>query len=66
MIDATGGGLLHTAGDEGDLVAALERLADDQGARKSMGQQGASAVRERFSASLMAARTRDLLGGLVG
>ncbi len=66
LIAATEGGLLHTAGDEGDLVAALERLADDHDARKSMGQQGARAVRERFSAPLMAARTRDLLGGLIG
>ena len=66
LIEATQGGLLHTAGDEGDLVLALERLADDPDARKSMGEHGARAVRERFSAPLMAARTRDLLAGLIG
>ena len=47
-------------------MAVLERLADDDDARKKMGQQGARAVRERFSAPLMAARTRDLLAGLIG
>ncbi len=66
LIEATEGGLLHTAGDEGELVAALERLADDPGARKAMGARGADAVRERFSAPLMASRTRDLLAALHG
>ena len=66
LIEATQGGLLHTAGDEDDLVLAIERLADDHDLRKAMGQRGAIAVRERFSAPLMAARTRDLLAGLIG
>ncbi len=62
LIEATGGGLLHTAGDEADLVAALERLADDHETRKAMGARGARAVRERFSAPLMASRIKELLG----
>ena len=66
LIEATHGGLLHPAGDEAGLVAALERLADDHDTRKTMGQQGARAVRERLAAPLMAARTRDLLAGLIG
>ena len=66
LIEATQGGLLHPAGDEAGLVAALERLADDHDTRKTMGQQGARAVRERLAAPLMAARTRDLLAGLIG
>ena len=66
LIEATEGGLLHTAGDEAELVAALERLADDHEARKAMGERGARSVREHFAAPLMAARTRDLLAGLHG
>lgn len=66
MIEATEGGLLHAAGDEGELVAALERLADDPGTRKAMGQRGARGVRDRFAAPLMASRVKDLLGALHG
>jgi len=66
LIDATEGGLLHTAGDEGELVTAMERLADDPGALRAMGQRGARGVREKFTASLMASRTLDLLAGLHG
>ncbi len=66
LIEATEGGLLHAAGDEGELVAAIERLADDHETRRAMGERGARAVRERFSAPLMASRTRDLLAGLHG
>ena len=66
LIEATEGGLLHTAGDEGELVAALERLADDPETRKAMGVRGARAVREKFLAPLMASRTRDLLAALHG
>jgi glycosyltransferase involved in cell wall biosynthesis len=66
LIEATEGGLLHTAGDQGELVAAIERLADDHETRRAMGERGARAVRERFSAPLMASRTRDLLAGLHG
>jgi glycosyltransferase involved in cell wall biosynthesis len=66
IVETTKGGLLHTAGDEAELVTALERLADDREARESMGARGAKAVREHFAAPLMAARTRDLLAGLHG
>ena len=66
LVEATDGGLLHEAGNEGELVAALERLADDSVARRHMGERGARAVRERFAAPLMAARTRELLEGLHG
>ena len=66
IVETTEGGLLHTAGDETELVAALERLADDHEARKTMGARGAKGVREHFAAPLMAARTRDLLAGLHG
>lgn len=66
LIEATEGGLLHTAGDEAELVTAIERLADDHDARIAMGARGAKTVREHFAAPLMAARTRDLLAGLHG
>lgn len=66
LIEATEGGVLHTAGDEGELIAALERLAEEPETRKAMGARGARAVRERFSAPLMASRTRDLLAALHG
>lgn len=66
IIEATAGGVLHTAGDEAELVAALERLADDHEARRAMGIRGAGAVREHFAAPLMASRTRELLAELHG
>ncbi len=66
LVEATDGGLLHTAGDEAELVIALARLADDHETRKAMGARGARAVREHFAAPLMAGRTRDLLAGLRG
>jgi glycosyltransferase involved in cell wall biosynthesis len=66
LVEATEGGVLHTAGDEAELVAALERLADDHETRQAMGARGARAVREHFAAPLMASRTRDLLLGLHG
>ena len=66
IIETTDGGLLHTAGDEVELVAALERLADDHETRQAMGTRGARAVREHFAAPMMARRTRDLLAGLHG
>jgi glycosyltransferase involved in cell wall biosynthesis len=66
LIEATDGGVLHTAGNEGELVDALERLADDGEQRKAMGARGARAVRDHFAAPLMAARTKDLLAGLGG
>jgi len=66
LLEATEGGLLHTAGDQADLVAALERLADDAELRQAMGQRGARAVRGRFAAPLMASRISDLLQGLRG
>lgn len=66
LVEATEGGVLHTAGDEVELVAALERLADHHEERVAMGARGAKGVREYFAAPLMAARTRDLLAGLHG
>ena len=66
ILETTEGGLLHTAGDEGELVAALERLADDHETRQAMGARGARAVREHFAAPMMANRTRALLEGLHG
>jgi glycosyltransferase involved in cell wall biosynthesis len=66
LVEATEGGLLHTAGDQADLVGALERLADDAEARRAMGARGARAVREKFAAPLMASRTHEALTALHG
>jgi glycosyltransferase involved in cell wall biosynthesis len=66
LVEATDGGVLHAPGNEGELVAALERLADDKEARTAMGARGARAVREHFAAPVMATRFKDLLAGLGG
>lgn len=66
LIEATEGGLLHEAGNEAELVTALERMAKEPETRRLMGERGARAVREQFAAPMMAARTRDLLVGLRG
>jgi glycosyltransferase involved in cell wall biosynthesis len=53
-IEATGGGVLVEPGDAEALAAGLHELLDDPERRRRLGEQGAEAVRSRFTAANMA------------
>lgn len=53
-------GVLVSAGDEGALVAASERLAGDPGAAAKLGAHARAEVRTRFSIAAMVAATEDV------
>ncbi len=57
LLAATGGGVLHPAGDDDALVAALAALADDAPHRRELGRRGQEAVRAQFTAERMAVET---------
>ncbi|RMG41259.1 MAG: glycosyltransferase [Planctomycetota bacterium] len=57
LVDATGGGLTFPPEELDELVAAWDRLADDEDFRLALAARGRTAVRERFNADVMAAET---------
>lgn len=65
LVGDTGGGLLYDPDDANALPAALSRLMDDEPLRARLGAQGRAAVRERFTAAVMAERTWALYEALV-
>jgi glycosyltransferase involved in cell wall biosynthesis len=65
LIEATGGGLLVNPDDPGDLAAGLRRLLDDVELRRELGRKGQAAVREKFTAEVMARQTADVLGRML-
>jgi glycosyltransferase involved in cell wall biosynthesis len=65
MIEATGGGLLCEPDDPRSLAAALRRLISDDALCARCGQNGYDAVREQFTADLMARRTLALYNRLL-
>jgi glycosyltransferase involved in cell wall biosynthesis len=54
-------GLLVTPGREGELAAALKRLAEDPPLRRRLGEGGRRKVAEEFDPGREAARLRVLL-----
>lgn len=54
LIAATGGGLLHPAGDTWALAEALTRLMEDDALRQRLGAAGRAAVHARFTMSRLA------------
>jgi glycosyltransferase involved in cell wall biosynthesis len=54
-------GLLVTSGREGELAAALRRLAEDPEMRRRLGEAGRRKVAEQFDSGREAARLRVLL-----
>lgn len=60
LIEQTGGGLLHPAGDPAALAAALKRLLLDEQLAADLGARGKEAIERDFGAATMAARTLDL------
>jgi len=57
VIGATGGGMLYDAEDPAGLTRALAELLRDDARRRALGEAGRAAVRERFTADVMARHT---------
>lgn len=66
LVGATGGGLLVPPDDPAALAAGLRRVLEDHDFREAAGQAGAVAVRERFTAEVMARETVAVLERYVG
>jgi glycosyltransferase involved in cell wall biosynthesis len=66
LVESTGGGLLVTSGDPDDLALGLRRMLEDHELRRQCGRAGESAVRERFTAEVMARETLAVLSRYVG
>jgi glycosyltransferase involved in cell wall biosynthesis len=65
LVEQTGGGLLVNPDDPVDLAAGLRRLLEDAALRRELAAKGRAAVRERFTAEVMARETARVLGGYV-
>jgi glycosyltransferase involved in cell wall biosynthesis len=63
LLDDHGGGLLVPPGDIPALAAGLRHALDDHDWRDAAGRAGERAVRERFTADVMAAETERVLQG---
>jgi glycosyltransferase involved in cell wall biosynthesis len=61
LVDSTGGGLLVSPNSIGDLADGLHRMLTDHAFRARAGLAGEAAVRERFTAEVMARETVALL-----
>ena len=63
LVEATGGGVTHAAGDAAALADALAELLDDPGRRAEMGRTGHAAVRGRFLDTHMAEGMLEIYRG---
>src|SRR5262249_50424053 len=61
LIEMTGGGLLVNPQDPVDLANGLRQLLDDSSLRQELARKGHAAVRERFTAEVMARNTLAVL-----
>jgi glycosyltransferase involved in cell wall biosynthesis len=57
LVEQTGGGILVNPEDPEDLARAIEGLFEDRERRRSLGRNGRDAVRQRFTADVMAEET---------
>lgn len=60
LIEATGGGVLVEPNNSEDLAQGLRRLLEDSALRLELGRKGEAAVRQRFTADVMAQLTVDV------
>jgi glycosyltransferase involved in cell wall biosynthesis len=65
LVEQTGGGLLVDPDDPADLAVGLRRLLEDAARRRELAAKGRAAVRERFTAEVMARETARVLGSYV-
>lgn len=66
LIRETGGGLLYESNQPGALAAALASLLDDPQLAMRLGEQGRSAVHQKFTDRIMADRTWALYESVFG
>jgi glycosyltransferase involved in cell wall biosynthesis len=66
LIEATGGGLLVEAAEAEAVAGGLHDLYDDDARRRQLGIQGQRAVRENYSDTVMATRTREVYDHYAG
>jgi len=66
LVGDTGGGLLYEPHDAASLAAALGRLIDDPREAAACGRRGRQAVADRYHAALMARRTIEVYGRVLG
>lgn len=66
LIEKTGGGLTFHPGDEEAFRQVLLRLYKDRNLGSRLGNQGASGVREHFTADRMATRAIQVYSGMIG
>ena len=59
-IFAAGGGILVDRGSAVQLAGALQRLAEDPGMRRRLGQQGYTIFRERFTWSIVRSQVQEI------
>ena len=60
LIERTGGGVLIPPEDVEALTGELRRMHSDKGRRRELGARAADAVRERYTAEMMARRAADV------
>lgn len=60
IVEATGGGVIFPAGDTHALAEVLRGLAMSPDRGRGLGRAGWHAVRDRFTAAIMAERTREV------
>ena len=60
LLERTGGGVLIPPGDVEALMAELRRLRTDEPLRATLGTRAAAAVREHYTAEVMAQRAADV------
>lgn len=66
MVADTGGGLLYDSNNPAALAETLKRILADRAMAAELGRRAQEAVHQRYNASLMARRTIQLYGSLVG
>ena len=66
LVADTGGGLLHSPEDPSALAGALRKLILDRRLAASLGGSGQAAIRQRYQAAEMAAKTAELYRQLLG
>ena len=60
LIERTGGGVLIPPDNLDALIAELQRLHDDDDARRGLASRGAAAAREHYTAEMMARRALEV------
>ncbi len=66
LLERTGGGVLFTPGDRGELAAALAGLLEDPERRRRLAEEGHRRVHRDLTSARMARRTLDVYRSVLG